>query len=227
ELEDWESDASGESVSESEQFTDFEESESEYLPSDDSFDEPGPSRKRCFKKKKSLDSALKENLRVVKKNMNRKWLQLVFVRDRIIRYWQMKFQKWKTWYAEIFFRKRNIHIQSRTQGQRWSSLDNCCSKDVSVRHGSVYPWPLNHIQNWEKRSQVIKKLKALDWYNKTLEDVFSEVETCCEALNTRLDGKPYFFEEGSDLANTVRNYPKLIELVQRIEKEYFKKQAKH
>ncbi|CAH1979633.1 unnamed protein product [Acanthoscelides obtectus] len=120
---------------------------------------------------------------------------------------------------------------------------------TSVRHGSVYPWPLNHIQNWEKRSQVIKKLKALDWYNKTLEDVFSEVETCCEALNTRLDGKPYFFEEGpteldalvfghlftilttplprSDLANTVRNYPKLIELVQRIEKEYFKKQAKH
>ncbi|VEN36389.1 unnamed protein product [Callosobruchus maculatus] len=112
-----------------------------------------------------------------------------------------------------------------------------------VRHGSVYPWPLSYMQNWEKRSQVIKKLKALDWYNKTLDDVFAEVEACCEALNTRLDGKRYFFEEGPteldalafghlsailktslprcELVSIVKKYPQLVDLVQRIRKEYF------
>nr|XP_023024824.1 metaxin-2-like [Leptinotarsa decemlineata] len=119
---------------------------------------------------------------------------------------------------------------------------------TSLRHGSVYPWPLNHFQNYVKRNQVIKKLKAIDWYKKTLEDVYTEVESCCEALNIRLDGKMYFFEEGpteldalvfghlftilttplprSDLANIVRNYPSLIELVQRVEKGFFGKDVK-
>lgn len=64
---------------------------------------------------------------------------------------------------------------------------------TSVRNGSVYPWPLNHIQNREKRNQVIKKLKVLDWYNKTIHEVHQEVESCCEALSVRLDNNPYFF----------------------------------
>ncbi|CAH1108523.1 unnamed protein product [Psylliodes chrysocephalus] len=125
--------------------------------------------------------------------------------------------------------------------------DETYNEVTTARNGSVYPWPLNHIQNRNKRSQVIKKLKTLGWYNKKLEDVYSEVETCCESLQTRLDGKRFFFEHGpteldalvfghlftilttplprSDLANIVRNYPSLIDLVKRIEKEYFKKAA--
>lgn len=67
---------------------------------------------------------------------------------------------------------------------------------TSVRNGSVYPWPLNLIQNREKKSQIIKKLKVLDWYNKSLEEVHQEVESCCEALSVRLDNKPYFFSDG-------------------------------
>lgn len=67
------------------------------------------------------------------------------------------------------------------------------SEITSVRNGSVYPWPLNHIQNYSKRNQVIKKLKALDWYSKTVEDVYLEIEKCCDALNTFLDGKSFFF----------------------------------
>ncbi|KAJ8965385.1 hypothetical protein NQ317_006459 [Molorchus minor] len=123
--------------------------------------------------------------------------------------------------------------------------DETYNEVTSVRNGSVYPWPLNHVHNYIKRNQVVKKLKSLDWYNKTLEEVFQEVENCCEALNTRLDGKNYFFDDSpteldalvfghlftilttplpkSDLANIVRSYPQLINLVQRIEKEYFKK----
>ncbi|KAH1015156.1 metaxin-2 [Dendroctonus ponderosae] len=120
---------------------------------------------------------------------------------------------------------------------------------TSVRNGSVYPWPLNHIKNIEKKHQVVKKLKVLDWYHKTIEEVHQEVQSCCEALNVRLDNKPYFFAEGpteldalvfghlftilttpltrKDLAKIVRRYPPLIDLVKRIEIDYFKKESEH
>ncbi|CAG9821019.1 unnamed protein product [Phaedon cochleariae] len=120
---------------------------------------------------------------------------------------------------------------------------------TSFRHGSVYPWPLNHIQNRSKRNQVIKKLSAMNWYKKTLEDVFEEVDKCCEALSTRLGDGHYFFEDGpteldalvfghlftilttplpkNDLAEIIRKYPMLIALVERIEKQYFKKETEH
>jgi len=117
------------------------------------------------------------------------------------------------------------------------------------RNGSVYPWPLNHFQTWSKRATVCKRLKMLGWYNKTLEDVYQEVENCCQALTDRLEGKEFFFGRNpteldalifghlftilttplpnSQIANTVRNFPSLIHLVQRIEKNYFKRETKH
>lgn len=129
-------------------------------------------------------------------------------------------------------------------------VDNETYNEVtSVRNGSIYPWPLNHIQNRAKRSSVIKKLKVLKWYQKSMEEVFQEVENCCQALSDRLEGKTFFFGDTpteldalvfghlftilttplpkSDLANIVRNYPLLINLVQKIEKDYFKKETKH
>ncbi|KAL2740743.1 metaxin-2-like [Vespula squamosa] len=61
------------------------------------------------------------------------------------------------------------------------------------RHGSVYPWPLNHYLNWQKRKQVIKRLTVLGWYNRTLEEVSNEVENCCVILSERLNGRNFFF----------------------------------
>lgn len=61
------------------------------------------------------------------------------------------------------------------------------------RHGSVYPWPLNHILNWQKQRQVTKKLKVLGLYNNTLEEIYQDVKMCCTALSERLDGKEYFY----------------------------------
>lgn len=63
---------------------------------------------------------------------------------------------------------------------------------TKVRHGSVYPWPLNHFLNWQKRKEVIKKLNVLGWYNKTIEEVCEEVKNCCTALSERLEGSDYF-----------------------------------
>lgn len=63
------------------------------------------------------------------------------------------------------------------------------------RHGSVYPWPLNHFLNWQKRKEVIKKLNVLGWYNKTVEEVCGEVKNCCTILSERLENNEYFSGE--------------------------------
>ncbi|XP_043258196.1 metaxin-2-like isoform X2 [Colletes gigas] len=116
------------------------------------------------------------------------------------------------------------------------------------RHGSVYPWPLNHYLNWQKRKEVIKKLNVLGWYNRTLEEVCTDVKNCCTALSDRLEGNTYFSGEkipneldalvfghiftiittplpGNKLANIVQSYQLLVNLCKRIETSIFSPQA--
>ncbi|XP_057320572.1 metaxin-2-like [Microplitis mediator] len=112
------------------------------------------------------------------------------------------------------------------------------------RHGNVYPWPLNHILNWQKQRQVIKKLKVLGLYNKSIDEIYHDVKMCCTALSERLDGKPYFYgNKGpteldalvfghlftilttplpvNKLAEIVKSYPDLVDLCKRIEQSFF------
>ncbi|XP_034951653.1 metaxin-2-like [Chelonus insularis] len=112
------------------------------------------------------------------------------------------------------------------------------------RHGSVYPWPLNHILNWQKQRQVIKKLKVLSLYNKTLDEIYQDVKICCTALSKRLENKPYFYGDkgpteldalvfghlftiittpipGCKLGEIVKNFPDLVDLCKRIETSFF------
>ncbi|XP_063984550.1 metaxin-2-like isoform X2 [Diachasmimorpha longicaudata] len=113
------------------------------------------------------------------------------------------------------------------------------------RHGSVYPWPLNHILNWQKQRQVTKKLTVLGWYNKSLDEIYHEVKMCCTALSERLDGKPYFYGDNPSeldalvyghihailrseavpslqgLVRVIRGYPNLIDLCKRLELDFF------
>ncbi|XP_043462478.1 metaxin-2-like isoform X2 [Leptopilina heterotoma] len=115
------------------------------------------------------------------------------------------------------------------------------------RYGSVYPWPLNYILNWQKQSQITKKLKVLGWYNKTLDEVLEEVKNCCDALSERLESKTYFFGERPNeldalvfghmftiittslpdnlLANIINKYPTLVTFCKRIENSIFYSQA--
>jgi len=64
---------------------------------------------------------------------------------------------------------------------------------TAPRQGSVHPWPLGTLLTWQKRSQVTKRLGALGWTSKNLEEVYQEVDTCCRALSERLDNSAYFF----------------------------------
>lgn len=62
-------------------------------------------------------------------------------------------------------------------------LDNVTYNEVTKpRYGSAYPWPLNHILTWQKKQAIYKKLAALGWTSKTLEEVtnnFSFPEQKC------------------------------------------------
>ncbi|XP_075988239.1 uncharacterized protein LOC142984486 isoform X2 [Anticarsia gemmatalis] len=75
-----------------------------------------------------------------------------------------------------------------------SWVDNDTFNAVTkVRNSSVYPWPLGWLQTRAKRNNVIKRLKALHWYDKTLEQVLADVEQCCNSLSQRLGDRDYFF----------------------------------
>ncbi|KAL4712237.1 hypothetical protein ACJJTC_011098 [Scirpophaga incertulas] len=45
---------------------------------------------------------------------------------------------------------------------------------TKVRNSSVYPWPLGWFQTRTKRNAVAKRLKALHWHSKTLEQVLAD-----------------------------------------------------
>ncbi|KAL7292973.1 hypothetical protein TKK_0013423 [Trichogramma kaykai] len=119
------------------------------------------------------------------------------------------------------------------------------------RHGSVYPWPLNHMLNWQKRNQVTKRLNILGYKNKKLDDVFEDVKKCCESLSERLEDKPYFFGNNpneldalvfshvhtlttsnlpspvQDIATIIRSYPRLLDHAYTIKKCYFNHTLNH
>lgn len=61
------------------------------------------------------------------------------------------------------------------------------------RYGSVYPWPLNHIQNLRKRNAVVRKLKVFNWASYTNEQVVKKVRKCCAFLKEKLGDNQYFY----------------------------------
>ncbi|KAF6203850.1 hypothetical protein GE061_002185 [Apolygus lucorum] len=117
------------------------------------------------------------------------------------------------------------------------------TKITKPRYGSVHPFPLNHWLCFSKRRTVLKKLSALGWANKSLENVYDEVEKGCSALSDRLEKSKFFFGDqpteldalvfghiytilttplpNNRLASTIRGYPNLVDHCKIIEKQLF------
>lgn len=115
------------------------------------------------------------------------------------------------------------------------------------RYSSVYPWPLSAVLTYMKRRGVKKNLNMLGWGERTIDEVYAEVNTCCLALSQRLDNQNYFFGNSPceldalvfghlytlivtllpdvRLAAIVYEYPSLIDLCRRIERTYFNKDS--
>ncbi|RVE49760.1 hypothetical protein evm_005630 [Chilo suppressalis] len=115
---------------------------------------------------------------------------------------------------------------------------------TKVRNSSVYPWPLGWLQTRAKRNAVAKRLKALNWHDKTLEQVLADVEQCCSSLSQRLGDRDYFFGTPTELdalvfghvftiittrlpcrklAEAVRRHESLVSLAKRVDEKYFKR----
>jgi metaxin len=116
------------------------------------------------------------------------------------------------------------------------------------RYGSPYKWPLNKLIPLKKSWQINRMLSSLGWKQKTMEEVYNEVETCCQALSNKLDKKQFFFGSkpteldafvfgyvytllttslpSARLAEIVQSYANLTDLCHRIHEEYFKDHQK-
>lgn len=112
------------------------------------------------------------------------------------------------------------------------------------RYGSIHPWPINLIIPWQKQRSIKAKLEAKGWADKSLEQVYDEVKTCCQALSERLQDQEYFFGDKPteldamvfghlytllttnlpdiDLAVIIRNYGNLANFCKRVEIKYFR-----
>ncbi|XP_008046933.1 metaxin-2 isoform X3 [Carlito syrichta] len=117
-----------------------------------------------------------------------------------------------------------------------------------TRYGSPYPWPLNHILAYQKQWEVKRKMKAIGWGKKTLDQVLEDVDQCCQALSQRLGTQPYFFNKqpteldalvfghlytilttqltNDELSEKVKNYSNLLAFCRRIEQHYFEDRGK-
>ncbi|XP_032080257.1 metaxin-2 isoform X2 [Thamnophis elegans] len=111
------------------------------------------------------------------------------------------------------------------------------------RYGSPYPWPLNRILAYQKQWEVQRKMKAVGWGNKSLDQVLEDVDQCCQALSQRLGTQLYFFNKkpteldalvfghlftilttqliSDELLEKVKGYRNLIAFCKRIEQHYF------
>lgn len=73
-------------------------------------------------------------------------------------------------------------------------MDKQTLEEVTYRrYGSVYPWPLNYIQNYRKRNAVVRKLKVFNWASYTNEQVVKKVRKCCVFLKEKLGDNQYFY----------------------------------
>lgn len=63
------------------------------------------------------------------------------------------------------------------------------------RYSSVYPFPLNHLATYNKRKTMLSYLTVINWKDKTLDEVFKEVDKVCSSLSSVLGEKNYFFND--------------------------------
>ncbi|XP_055632261.1 metaxin-2 [Toxorhynchites rutilus septentrionalis] len=113
------------------------------------------------------------------------------------------------------------------------------------RNGSVYPFPLNHIQNWRKQLNVRRLLSVAEFLDITLEQVIDRVEKLCASLSMKLNDNVYFYGNepteldalvfghlfsiftmtlpNNVLAVTINKFRNLTQFCKNIEEKYFKK----
>uniref|UniRef100_A0A674DEK1 Metaxin 2 n=1 Tax=Salmo trutta TaxID=8032 RepID=A0A674DEK1_SALTR len=135
----------------------------------------------------------------------------------------------------VQFTKAKLYIQ-------W--CDDTTATEISrPRYSSPYSWPLNQILAYQKQWEVRRKMNAIGWAGKSLEQVYEDVSQCCQALSQRLGTQPYFFNKqpteldalvfghlftilttrltSDELGEKIKSYSNLLAFCRRIEQSYF------
>uniref|UniRef100_A0A3B5K5U4 Metaxin 2 n=1 Tax=Takifugu rubripes TaxID=31033 RepID=A0A3B5K5U4_TAKRU len=111
------------------------------------------------------------------------------------------------------------------------------------RYSSPYSWPLSSFLAYQKQWEVRRKMNAIGWGGKTLEQVYEDVNQCCQALSQRLGTQPFFFNKqpteldalvfghlftilttrltSTELAERIKSHSNLLSFCRRIEQTYF------
>ncbi|XP_075465113.1 metaxin-2 isoform X3 [Ascaphus truei] len=122
--------------------------------------------------------------------------------------------------------------------------DEATLEEITLpRYSSPYSWPLNYVLVFQKKWEIKRKMKAIGWAGKSLEQVYEDVDQCCQALSQRLGTQPYFFSKqpteldalvfghlftilttqltNDELREKVKSYSNLVAFCRRIEQNYF------
>uniref|UniRef100_A0AAY5EMR9 Metaxin 2 n=1 Tax=Electrophorus electricus TaxID=8005 RepID=A0AAY5EMR9_ELEEL len=135
----------------------------------------------------------------------------------------------------VQFTKAKLYIQ-------WCD-DTTASEITRQRYSSPYSWPLNHILAYQKQWEVRRKMNAIGWAGKGLEQVYEDVSQCCQALSQRLGTQPFFFNKQpteldalvfghlftilttrlttDELSERIKSCSNLLSFCRRIEQTYF------
>jgi len=115
---------------------------------------------------------------------------------------------------------------------------------TKVRVGSPFNFPLKFLVPWVTRRKVTEQLKVLKWAERTVDEVYKEVETCLLALSERLGEAEFFFgtkpteldalafgylftmittpiNAENQFGNLVKQQSNLVRFCQRVENYYF------
>lgn len=124
--------------------------------------------------------------------------------------------------------------------------DRVYKEITAPRNGIVFPWPLNVIQNYNKRRNALRLLRVYQWHDLNIEHVIDKVSKCCETLEYKLKESPdtpFFYGDmpceldaiafghlfsilttrlpNMALAQTVQKFKHLVSFCQFIDEKYF------
>uniref|UniRef100_A0A8D2ZKG8 Metaxin-2 n=1 Tax=Scophthalmus maximus TaxID=52904 RepID=A0A8D2ZKG8_SCOMX len=107
--------------------------------------------------------------------------------------------------------------------------DEATAAEISrPRYSSPYPWPLSNILAYQKQWEVRRKMNAVGWGGKNLEQVSNHLATK-RLMPTELDALVFghLFTilttrlTSSELAERIKSYSNLLSFCRRIEQTYF------
>uniref|UniRef100_A0A672T3H5 Metaxin-2-like n=1 Tax=Sinocyclocheilus grahami TaxID=75366 RepID=A0A672T3H5_SINGR len=171
--------------------------------------------------------------------------QVVSELGLIVQFTKAKGHSLSDWLDDVQRAEMKAYMELVNNMLLTAEVQTCTRRYISrPRYSSPYSWPLNHILAYQKQWEVQRKMTAIGWSGKSLEQVYEDVSQCCQALSQRLGTQPYFFNKqpteldalvfghlftilttqltNDELAEKVKSYTNLLSFCHRIEQAYFK-----